>query len=681
MDLKRSDFAVRPQEHPLPPDWHFGKLSEVIERGDYCNFCKMIAESVSTTAYEHEVEVLGCWIPDVTYTDEDTEDGVKTEMITLRLRILPETSAWKEAFKPFDIIPLAQDSEEGMFLGRRVDPNSLDIPLMKTWLQKCEEWHEIVCWKKDLSRSRREGPVTIEFPFRPFIRLLDLKDDCIIETSATPVFVALSYVWGHVTMHKTLKKTLQDLMQHGSLTKNFDLFPATIQDAITLTRLLDHRYLWIDSICILQDDDLDKSTQVQHMDAIFTRSSFTIVAANGGNANTGLTGLQGAPRDVTQHTATYSNELSLLSLIHNLDDTVDTSIWNSRCWTYQERVLSRRMLVFTKDSIYFDCGHVTWSEDINRLSPLLYTSADSLVIVPSRGEEPPTVTGEYTYALGVAHEHYFRMINEYTSRDMTYPNDRLSGFQGVLNFFNLKYGPRFIWGMWSEKMLVHSLLWQPEQYLARIPIDENTNAPIYPSWSWAGWSGAVKYYNHVDWNGLPALKDPWKRAVPSEYGEKVEIMRDDAGLDESQVAMYHLQLHTRTANFRLTLEDSKMKSLTKDHGGHPIRFGITAVRPSALGADEEWLGTILLPASYQHKISEEHEFIVLSSAYCFVSDELPLDISSTLEPYAAINVMLITRESTALYDGRPVVVRAGVGRMLKKAWDTAEVRWEDMIVA
>jgi len=115
MDLKRSDFAVRPQEQTLPPDWHFGKLSEVIDRGNYCNFCKMIADSVSTTAYKHEVEVLGCWIPDVTYTYEDTDDGVKTEMITLRLRILPEMSAWKEVFRPFDIIPLAQDNEEGMF--------------------------------------------------------------------------------------------------------------------------------------------------------------------------------------------------------------------------------------------------------------------------------------------------------------------------------------------------------------------------------------------------------------------------------------------------------------------------------------------------------------------------------------------------------------------------------------
>lgn len=685
MDLKRSDFAARPQEQTLPPDWHFGKLSEVIQRGDYCNLCKMITDSVSTTAHEHEMEVLGCWIPDVTYTAEGAETGVKTEMTTLRLRILPEMTVQEKVFKPFDVIPLARENEEGMFLGRKIDPKGLDIPLMKTWLKKCEDWHKIACWKEDISRSRREGPVTIKFPFRPFIRLLDLKDDCLVETSATPVFVALSYVWGRVKVFKTLTKTLPDLMQPGSLIENFDLFPTTIQDAITLTRQLDHRYLWVDSICILQDDDLDKAAQVQHMDAIFTRASFVIVAAGGGDANAGLIGLNGGAKNITQHTATYSDELTLLSLIMGHYDDLNASKWSSRCWTYQEYVLSRRSLFFTQHAVFFQCGHVYWSEDINKLWPDLYISASELTIVPSRGEEPPTVTSEITYSLGVAHHYYFRLINEYTFRDMTYPKDRLSGFQGILNFYNMKYGPIFIWGMWSEEMLVHSLLWQPQQELARIPIDEKTNAPIYPSWSWAGWSGAVKYYDHLDWNGLPALHDPWKRALQSEYGETVDIKKDGTSSGGNPVPMYHLQLHTRIASFKLTLDDRsgtpKPKSLSKSHGDHPIRFGITTVRPADVGTEEEWLGTILLPGSYQENLSDKHKFVVLSSAYCFVSDELSLDASSSLEPYAAVNVMLITRQGTATDGDKPIVVRDGVGRMLKKAWDMTEVCWEDMLVA
>ncbi|KFY24476.1 hypothetical protein V493_05205 [Pseudogymnoascus sp. VKM F-4281 (FW-2241)] len=685
MDLKRSDFAARPQQQTFPPDWHFGRLSEVMKRGDYCSFCKLIADSVSTTAYKHEIEVLGCWIPDVTYTVEDIEAGTKTEMNTLRLRILPEMAVSEEVFKPFDIIPLAQENEDDMFLGRKMDSNRLDIPLMKTWLRKCEDWHNIACWKEDISRSRREGPVTVKFPFRPFVRLLDLKDDCIVETTATLVFVALSYVWGRVEVFKTLKKTLPDLMQPGSLSKNFDQFPTTIRDAITFTRQLEHRYLWIDSICILQDDALDKATQVLHMDAIFTRASFIIIAASGSDANAGLTGLNGPPRDITQHTAIYSDELTLLSLKLGREDDLNTSVWNSRCWTYQEYVLSRRSLIFTKDSVYFQCGHACWSEDINKLWPSPYICASDLNIIPSRGEEPPTVTTEITYSLGVAHHYFFIMVNEYTLRNMTYPSDRLSGFQGIINFYNMKYGPIFIWGMWSEEMLIHSLLWQPHQELARLPIDEETNAPIYPSWSWAGWSGAVEYYNYLDWNGLPALLDPWKRALQSGYGEAINIRKHSTSPKGVSIPMYYLQIHTRIARFRLILDDRsetpRPKSVSKAHGKFPTRFGITTISPADFGTEEEWLGTVLLPASYQQNLSDEHEFVVLSSAYCFVRDELSLEASSALEPYAAVNVMLITRQGTTTDGNESIVVRAGVGRMLKKAWDTAEVCWEDMLVA
>lgn len=157
-------------------------------------------------------------------------------------------------------------------------------------------------------------------------------------------------------MFKLLKETLPNLIQPGSLTKSYELFPKSIQDAVTLTRLLNHRYLWIDSLCIIQDDDSDKGTQVQLMDTIFTRASFTIAAASGGDSNAGLPGVEEGSRNIIQHTAIYSDELTLLSLKRGCDDVVDTSIWNGRCWTYQERLLSRPAIIFTNDTVYFECG-------------------------------------------------------------------------------------------------------------------------------------------------------------------------------------------------------------------------------------------------------------------------------------------------------------------------------------
>jgi hypothetical protein len=118
---------------------------------------------------------------------------------------------------------------------------------------------------------------------------------------------------GQTNMFKTQKETLPDLMQPGSLANIHELLPKTFQDAITLTRQQDYRYLWIDALCIVQDNDSDKSAQIQIMDTIFTRASFTIAAASGGDANAGLRGVMEGSRNIVQHIAPYSNELTLLS--------------------------------------------------------------------------------------------------------------------------------------------------------------------------------------------------------------------------------------------------------------------------------------------------------------------------------------------------------------------------------
>ncbi|ELR03630.1 hypothetical protein GMDG_06278, partial [Pseudogymnoascus destructans 20631-21] len=270
-----------------------------------------------------------------------------------------------------------------------------------------------------------------------------------------------------------LKDTLPNLIQSGSLTKSYELFPKPIQDAVTLTRLLNHRCLWIDLLCIIQDDDSDKST-VQLMDTILTRASFTIAAASGENANAGLPGVNEGSRNIIQHTTIYSDELILLSLMRGCDDVVDTSTWNGRCWTCEERLLSRRSMIFTNDTVYFECG-----EDM-----ILICFGQTF----TRGEDPPIPIHGHRNRLGIPRGHYLRMVAEYTLRDMTFLVDRISG---IRNVFRKPLGSIFVWGMCSEEMLAHSLLWQPQQLLDRVPIDEKTKEPMYPSWSWAGWSGAV----------------------------------------------------------------------------------------------------------------------------------------------------------------------------------------------
>ncbi|KAG7061172.1 HET-domain-containing protein [Colletotrichum scovillei] len=676
MNLKQSDFAARPQKQELPPDWHFGTLSDVIKRSDYCRFCKMIASSVSTNNYKDDVEVLGCWVPDVTFEGTDSKDTEKTTMNTLRLRIAPEMVGWEDAFAPFDIVPLANKSEDDMFKGRFIDERSIDGDLLKTWLRTCEEKHHIVCWRKD---EHAVGPI------EPFIRLLDLKDNCLVQKSNLPAFVALSYVWGRGAVnYKLTTDNIDELFKPGGLSNNFDKLPKTIQDSIKLTTILGHRYLWIDSLCIIQKgNDDDNKVQLALMDVIYSRASFTIVSANGEDANARLSGICGIDRSKKQHTAEYSSDLTLLSLVPDFEDGAQQIYWNTRGWTYQERLLSRRLVFFTDNTVYFQCGQMTCSEDFNMLRDDVTQSASQQNITLSRGEAPPTLTRRHQYRLGISPEFYYRMVTEYTSREMSHTDDRVNGFKGILNVIEKvpEYKGVFVWGTWAKDLLAFSLLWQPRQELSRV-VKYKSDPPLilYPSWSWAGWTGAVRFDDLDDWNGLPALESPFDRVRPAGWGVSLELSEKE----NSEKHGFHLRLRTRVGKFRLTLHDRsgalKPPSLPDVKEPHPVRFGITHSTAPKDGGEDEWLGSVLMPKGYRQKLRGSYEFVVLSDAYGFSGEELSPHAGQ--EPWEAVNVMLIYRSDTNGQDSKavPVVQRAGVGRMLKSAWDEISTELEEILV-
>ncbi|KAL2881806.1 hypothetical protein SGCOL_002963 [Colletotrichum sp. CLE4] len=678
MNLNQSDFAPRPQEQELPPDWHFGTLSDVIQRSDYCGFCKMIASSVSTNNYKDDVEVLGCWVPDVTFEGTDTKGTEKTTMNTLRLRIAPEMVGWEDAFAPFDIVPLAKDCENDMFKGRLIDEKSINSNLLKSWLQTCEEKHHLVCWRKD---ELAAGSID------PFIRLLDLKDNCLVKTSDLPDFVALSYVWGRGAVNfKLTTSNLDELFTPGGLSNNFDKLPKTIQDSIKLTTLLGHRYLWIDSLCNIQEgNDEDKNVQLNLMDVIYRRASFTIVSANGEDANARLSGINGVERSKSQHTAEYSPELTLLSLVPDFEDGVEKINWNTRGWTYQERLLSRRLVFFADNTVYFQCGQMTCSEDFNMLRDDVTQSASQQNITLSRGEAPPSLTRRYQYRLGISSEFYYRMVTEYTSREMSHTDDRVNGFKGILNVIEKvpEYKDVFVWGTWAKDLLAFSLLWQPRQELSRV-VKYKSDPPLilYPSWSWAGWTGAVRFDDLDDWNGLPALESPFDRVRPAGWGVSVELDKTEKPEQHS----FHLRLRTRVGKFRLTLHDRsgalKSPSLPDVKEPHPVRFGITHSALPKDGGDDEWLGSVLMPKGYRQKgrLGCSYEFVILSEAYGFSGEELSRHAGQ--KPWEAVNVMLINRRDVDGEESKAVSVvqRASVGRMLKSAWDEISTELEEILV-
>ncbi|KAH6705134.1 heterokaryon incompatibility protein-domain-containing protein, partial [Leptodontidium sp. MPI-SDFR-AT-0119] len=137
--------------------------------------------------------------------------------------------------------------------------------------------------------------------------------------------------------------------------------PATILDAMKVVEALVYRYLWVDSLCITQDDPVETQLQIQQIASIYANAVICIVAAAGLSPRTGLPGVSSSRKDL-QSIARINGNIVLGAFLPNFRRMVMETKWGSRAWTYQEFVLSRRMLIFTESEIFYHCGTLTHRE-------------------------------------------------------------------------------------------------------------------------------------------------------------------------------------------------------------------------------------------------------------------------------------------------------------------------------
>lgn len=744
--LSRDSFGPHPVgvDSTTPHrDWHFGNIDNVLSHRSRCQVCGLIADVIDEDASNsmlerNNAEIIACWIWDGVLNKSGSEMG------TLRLRIAPEMVGWEDLFEPFDLVPLADGgTSDDLFLGRRLNEGHFDLELVKSWIKSCAEWHGSECVDTIPWQTSDLGV--------PFIRMISLTDYKLIETSFPPPYVALSYVWGAAPVFQTLQSNVNDLMQPQGLP--VPSFPKSIRDAMILARDLGFQYIWIDSICIIQDSEEDKVQQLRMMDSIYSRASLTIVAAAGSHADAGIPGLQPETRSRKQHLVQVSDDLTLVALHTDTDRSAKATTWNTRGWTYQERLLSKRCVFsFPDGSVSFQCSKAVWGEDyyaetplLKRCAPMMDISLNRSWMAPGGAKErgAPTVHVTNTPYL---HE-YCRLVEEYTGRNMSYASDRLLGISGVLDVLRREFGLYFIHGL-PEILIYVALLWQPRNKIKRVPKDPETCLPFSPSWSWTGWTGPVGYEDWNAFNSMPELEDRAKRVIPFTKLAKMgpyeleyftSPTETESSLGWSKVATskdgtcyisganshrYHsvpfaslpvmieevntfsqplwLSLRTRIASFRLT---NLVLSSDFNKDDFPIekrgRFGLSLPSPSE--GDRPWLGTILLPVQYHAKMTQQHEFIILSESYGFNRQEMAPAAASKMKPFEVYDVMMIRRiigEELAQYqaqlavqrantafsdsmgnwlDGKSVVERIGVGRMVKSAWND-DGHWEDFVL-
>ncbi|KAH7371191.1 heterokaryon incompatibility, partial [Pyrenochaeta sp. MPI-SDFR-AT-0127] len=197
--------------------------------------------------------------------------------------------------------------------------------------------------------------------------LVDTIKRMVVPAGKNTEYAALSYVWGgsradyahfkklalrNAGIWSTINKLVAGKGTPGAqLPENL---PATISDAINFCRGIGIRFLWVDSICIDQENQDMKEYLIPKMDSIYLKATVTIIAAAGDDANAGLPGVRPGTRSDNRDIISIQGRKFITARAPAKEVIAETTWWK-RAWTFQEGWLSPRCFIFTPHEVLFRC--------------------------------------------------------------------------------------------------------------------------------------------------------------------------------------------------------------------------------------------------------------------------------------------------------------------------------------
>jgi hypothetical protein len=362
---------------------------------------------------------------------------------------------------PVLISQLAQSATiPGHHIVRIVPSNKIDTSLVQSWISHCERNHSLCVNAEDHSGQSNDNDELL---------LIDVVHKKLVRSSISARFFALSYIWGKVNQFLTTESELAALQEVGSLKKHRDRIPAVIKDAIYFVDATSERYLWVDTLCIPQDSP-DRHKNIARMDEIYNGAVCTLVAVDGKDASGALHGVRPHTRQIT--TLGLNRDLRIARKRSDLASVCSASLYELRAWTFQERVLSRRCLYFTKEQLLFQCQTAIWSEDRYEHFQQSFGLGESFHW---------THAGPKLLQASIF-ETYTQSALQYAKRQMSYATDRLNAFQGMLGALTKRSDWGFVCGL-PIPVFTAALVWvSTTPAPRRIPTDDKNYR--LPSWSW-----------------------------------------------------------------------------------------------------------------------------------------------------------------------------------------------------
>ncbi|KAL8798106.1 MAG: hypothetical protein Q9182_006957 [Xanthomendoza sp. 2 TL-2023] len=512
-------------------DAYLGTYDEISRKALDCEFCQLVitASRNATTALRQEnlswhpfkvfldSHIAGTYYNRASFDEADLESIEQVDVRCMKISFSgPRTEQPPCAY----IRLLANDAhylgQKSMYHGRLVG-NHVSPALLRTWITTCKDHHTICNSIRDKwGLEHLAGPRSL--------RYIDTVNMCLRSRHWYELadHVALSYVWGGSQGLQLVKSNQKQLFTKGALIDAWSNIPAVIKDAIELVRDINSNcdddtniYLWVDQLCIVQDDPKDKVVQIQQMNHTYSRAVATLIATEGSHSNTPLARHQshGVSADPESKELLGSRQvvrniqgLRLVAALPSMSEEIAASKWNTRAWTMQEAELSHASVIFGKDQVMFRCAQEVFKEDfvaevtgegyrqMQSTGPAWQNSqATERRVAPAEDKDWP-----------MTFEMYARLVESYTLRAMTYPTDILPAFQGMSQVLHAVCGWKILNGL-VEDVIDFSLLWRPNGKIKRRftrngdpeqrhYLEHGNNDELcLPTYSWCAWSGPVTY--------------------------------------------------------------------------------------------------------------------------------------------------------------------------------------------
>ncbi|KAK6859047.1 heterokaryon incompatibility protein-domain-containing protein [Apiospora arundinis] len=575
-----------------------------------------------------------------------------------------------------------------------LNPNWVDLNRLKDWARHCDSTHQGTC-------HGLSGWADVAPPSLAPLLLVDVKTQSIVEVDLSVPhqeikYAALSYVWGRLPdVLESTQANLPQLKLPGALALPAfsHALPETVRDAIALTHRLGLDYLWVDRLCIVQDDATSKPLQLAQMGAIYANSYLTIVAADGGDANYGLRGsVEGVsrPRHFRPSAVTHKPGGKALIVKPVFAHDYNVTEWERRGWTFQERALSRRNLVFQEGRVFWECYGDIWTEEI----PYDPGRASGPMEARQRWKAQKPNAYQLTMSAWPDLAQYEMLVYKYSERILSFPSDGLNAFLGISAELSRSFRGGFLFGL-PEYYFDIALLWAPSSTMRRRLVAGKPD-PLLPSWSWAGWEGSpvnlsilpnlqrqfegevfgsstleyIEIYPTVKWlKTRPDIQE--QEEVDNGYYEAVQFRHDSA---RSLPRGWASLLRFRAVRSYLFVGPRLQRDWEMKHWNTATN---TAAEAASLFhiryASGDWAGVLFSndfdtpPAGEQ----ERCEFIVVSGGstskdetgdHNGLEEWAQVAKIKDLDTYEFYNVLWIERVGSIAY-------RKALGRVWKDAWD------------